>query len=211
MEAQRARERLTARLSAEGVRNPAVLAAIGNTPRHWFVDEALEHRAYEDTALPIGHSQTLSQPWIVARMTELLLAGGRLNKVLEIGTGSGYQTAVLAQLVERVFSVERIAALQTQAKQRLAQLGLNHVLFRFGDGFEGWNAFAPYQGILVTAAAPDVPQALLEQLGEGGRLVIPVGSGSTQQLQLIIRKEQGFSRTLLDPVRFVPLLEGTVH
>jgi len=211
MHSQRTRERLTARLYEEGVRHPAVLEAINHTPRHLFVDEALAHRAYEDTALPIGHSQTLSQPWIVGRMSELLLQGGPLNKVLEIGTGSGYQTAILAQLVERVFSVERIDALQQQAKQRLAQLGLHNVVFRFGDGFEGWNALAPYQGILVTAAAPEVPEALLEQLADGGRLVIPVGSGNTQQLQVIVRNGQQFSRTVLDTVRFVPLLSGTVY
>jgi len=207
----RTRERLTQRLYEEGIRHPAVLEAISNTPRHLFVDEALAHRAYEDTALPIGHSQTISQPWIVGRMSELLLEGGPLNKVLEIGTGSGYQSAILAQLVERVFSVERIAALQQQAKQRLAQLGLHNVVFRFGDGFEGWNALAPYQGILVTAAAPEVPPALLEQLADGGRLVIPVKNESKQQLQLIVRQGQAFSITRLDTVRFVPLLGGTVY
>jgi len=211
MTSPRTRERLTQRLYEEGVRHPAVLAAINATPRHRFVDEALAQRAYEDTALPIGHNQTISQPWIVGRMSELLLAGGAPGKVLEIGTGSGYQTAILAQLVERVFSVERIAALQQQAKQRLAELGLHNVVFRFGDGFEGWNAFAPYQGILVTAAPPEVPPSLLEQLADGGRLIIPVGSGQAQQLQLIIRKGQSFSRTLLDAVRFVPLLSGTLY
>jgi len=207
----RTRERLTQRLYEDGVRHPAVLEAIGNTPRHLFVDEALAHKAYDDTALPIGHSQTISQPWIVGRMSELLLEGGPLNKVLEIGTGSGYQTAILAQLVERVFSVERIAALQNQAKQRLAQLGLHNAVFRFGDGFEGWHALAPYQGILVTAAAPEVPPALLEQLADGGRLVIPVENGAEQQLQVIVRKGQEFSRTRLDTVRFVPLLGGIVY
>jgi len=204
-------KRLIERLQEGGMCNSAVLEAISNTPRHLFVDEALAHRAYEETALPIGHSQTISQPWIVGRMTELLLAERTLNKVLEIGTGSGYQTAILAQLVGRVFSVERIAALQNQAKQRLAQLKLHNVLFRFGDGFEGWNALAPYQGILVTAAAPSVPPALLAQLSEGGRLVIPVGSGKAQQLQLIVRKGEEFTRTFLDPVRFVPLLTGTIQ
>jgi len=211
MYSQRTRERLIQRLQEEGIRHLAVLEAIANTPRHLFVDEALAHRAYEDTALPIGHSQTISQPWVVARMSELLLEGGAINKVLEIGTGSGYQTAILAQLVERVFSVERIAALQGQAKQRLAQLGLRNAVFRFGDGFEGWNALAPYQGILVTAAAPQVPPALLEQLSEGGRLIMPVGRGNTQQLQLIVRKREKFSCTMLDTVRFVPLLGGTVY
>src|SRR5690606_31482653 len=174
MTSQRTRERLIERLYEEGLSNPRVLEVIRRTPRHLFVDEALAHRAYEDTALPIGHNQTISQPYIVGRMTELLLAGGPLDKVLEIGTGSGYQTAVLAQLVERVFSVERIQALQDRAKERLQELELRNVVFRWGDGWEGWPALAPYNGILVTAAASEVPQALLEQLAPGGRLVIPV-------------------------------------
>ncbi|MBP8171976.1 MAG: protein-L-isoaspartate(D-aspartate) O-methyltransferase, partial [Pseudomonas sp.] len=166
------------------------------------------HRAYEDTALPIGHNQTISQPYMVGRMTELLLAAGPLDKVLEIGTGSGYQTSVLAQLVERVFSVERIQALQERAKERLQELNLRNVVFRWGDGWEGWNALGPYHGIIVTAAAAEVPQALLDQLAPGGRLVIPVGAGAEQQLLLIVRDEQGFTRHVLDDVRFVPLLNG---
>lgn len=208
MTSQRTRERLIERLYEEGLSNPRVLEVIRRTPRHLFVDEALAHRAYEDTALPIGHNQTISQPYIVGRMTELLLAGGPLDKVLEIGTGSGYQTAVLAQLVERVFSVERIQSLQDRAKERLAELNLRNVVFRWGDGWEGWNALGPYNGIIVTAAAAEVPQALLEQLAIGGRLVIPVGSGETQELLLIVREEGGYSRHVLDLVRFVPLLSG---
>lgn len=208
MTSQRTRERLIQRLYEEGLSNPRVLEVIRNTPRHLFVDEALAHRAYEDTALPIGHNQTISQPYMVGRMTELLLAAGPLDKVLEIGTGSGYQTAVLAQLVERVFSVERIQALQERAKERLAELRLRNVVFRWGDGWEGWNALGPYNGIIVTAAAAEVPQALLEQLAPGGRMVIPVGSGDVQQLLLIVREENGFSRHVLDAVRFVPLLNG---
>jgi len=210
MTSQRTRERLIQRLYEEGLSNARVLEVIRRTPRHLFVDEALAHRAYEDTALPIGHNQTISQPYMVGRMTELLLAGGPLDKVLEIGTGSGYQTAVLAQLVERVFSVERIQALQDRAKERLAQLNLRNVVFRWGDGWEGWSALAPYNGIIVTAAAAEVPQALLDQLAPGGRLVIPVGGGDTQQLMLIVREEHGFTRQVLDPVRFVPLLNGPV-
>ncbi|MDH4553908.1 protein-L-isoaspartate(D-aspartate) O-methyltransferase [Pseudomonas sp. BN417] len=208
MTSQRTRERLIQRLYEEGLSNAHVLEAIRRTPRHLFVDEALAHRAYEDTALPIGHNQTISQPYMVARMTELLLAAGPLDKVLEIGTGSGYQTAILAQLVERVFSVERIQVLQDKAKERLAVLNLRNVVFRWGDGWEGWSALAPYNGIIVTAAAADVPPALLDQLAPGGRLVIPVGAGDVQQLMLIVREEQGFTRHVLDAVRFVPLLSG---
>ena len=208
MTSQRTRERLIERLYEEGLSNARVLEVIRRTPRHLFVDEALAHRAYEDTALPIGHNQTISQPYIVGRMTELLLAGGPLDKVLEIGTGSGYQTAVLAQLVERVFSVERIQSLQDRAKERLAELKLRNVVFRWGDGWEGWPALAPYNGIIVTAVATDVPQALLDQLAPGGRLVIPVGAGEMQQLMLIVREEHGFARRVIGNVRFVPLLNG---
>ncbi len=208
MTSQRTRERLIQRLYEEGLSNAHVLEAIRRTPRHLFVDEALAHRAYEDTALPIGNNQTISQPYMVARMSELLLAAGPLDKVLEIGTGSGYQTAILAQLVERVFSVERIQNLQDKAKERLVQLNLRNVVFRWGDGWEGWNALGPYNGIIVTAAAANVPQALLDQLAPGGRLVIPVGAGDVQELMLIVREEDGFSRHVLDAVRFVPLLNG---
>ncbi|MBS7663437.1 protein-L-isoaspartate(D-aspartate) O-methyltransferase [Pseudomonas lalucatii] len=208
MTSQRTRERLIQRLYEEGLSNARVLEAIRRTPRHLFVDEALAHRAYEDTALPIGSNQTISQPYMVARMSELLLAAGPLDKVLEIGTGSGYQTAILAQLVERVFTVERIQGLQDRAKERLSELNLRNVVFRWGDGWEGWPALAPYNGIIVTAAASEVPQALLEQLTPGGRLVIPVGAGDVQQLLLIVREEHGFSQHVLDAVRFVPLLNG---
>lgn len=211
MTSQRTRERLIQRLYEEGLSNARVLEVIRRTPRHLFVDEALAHRAYEDTALPIGHNQTISQPYMVGRMTELLLAAGPLDKVLEIGTGSGYQTAVLAQLVERVFSVERIQALQERAKERLTELNLRNVVFRWGDGWEGWNALGPYNGIIVTAAAAEVPKALLDQLAPSGRLVIPVGTGDVQQLLLIIREENGFSRHILDAVRFVPLLNGPLQ
>jgi len=212
MTSQRTRERLIQRLCEEGVSNPRVLDVLRRTPRHLFVDEALAHRAYEDTALPIGHNQTISQPFMVAHMSEVLLEAGPLDKVLEIGTGSGYQTAVLAQLVERVFSVERIKVLQDRAKERLTELNLRNVVFRWGDGSEGWPALAPYNGIIVTAVAQDVPQALLDQLAPGGRMVIPVGAvGEVQQLLLIVREEHGFSRRVLGTVRFVPLLNGTLN
>lgn len=211
MTSQRTRQRLVQRLQEEGVTNERVLAAIGNTPRHLFIDEALSHRAYEDTALPIGHNQTISQPLIVAHMSELLLATGPLDKVLEIGTGSGYQTAILAQLVNRVFSVERIQPLQDKAKERLQSLKLRNIVFRWGDGWEGWNALAPYNGIIVTAAALEVPKALLDQLAVGGRLVMPVGDNHSQQLYLITRQEQGFKQQILGNVRFVPLLNGTIR
>ncbi len=208
MTSQRTRQRLIQRLYEQGLSNTAVLEVIRSTPRHLFVDEALAHRAYEDTALPIGHNQTISQPYMVGRMSEQLLAGGPLEKVLEIGTGSGYQTAVLAQLVPRVFSVERIQGLQDRAKERLLALNLRNVVFRWGDGWEGWAPLAPYDGILVTAAAADIPQTLLDQLAPGGRMVIPVGVGELQQLMLITRTEQGFDQQVLETVRFVPLLNG---
>src|SRR5690606_5347888 len=192
MTSQRTRERLIQRLYEEGLSNAHVLEVIRRTPRHLFVDEALAHRAYEDTALPIGHNQTISQPYMVGRMTELLLAAGPLDKVLEIGTGSGYQTAVLAQLVERVFSVERIQGLQDRAKERLLELELRNVVFRWGDCWEVLPALAPYYGIIVTAVASTVPLALLDQLAPGVRLVIPVCSGVEQQLLLIVRGEHGF-------------------
>ena len=208
MTSQRTRERLIQRLYEEGIANSHVLDVLLRTPRHLFVDEALSHRAYEDTALPIGNNQTISQPYMVAHMSELLLAAGPLDKVMEIGTGSGYQTAVLAQLVERVFSVERIKGLQDKAKERLQALNLRNVVFRWGDGWEGWPALAPFNGIIVTAVAADVPQALLDQLAPGGRMVIPVGSGEVQQLMLIVREENGYSRQVLGSVRFVPLLNG---
>lgn len=209
MTSQRTRERLVQRLRDEGLSNPQVLDVILRTPRHLFVDEALSHRAYEDTALPIGNNQTISQPYIVGRMTELLLVNGPLDKVLEIGTGCGYQTAVLAQLVERIFSVERIQSLQERAKERLTQLNLRNVVYRWGDGWDGWNALAPYNGIIVTAGAKEIPQALLDQLADGGRLVIPVGEDD-QQLLLITRDKDRFVHQRLEAVRFVPLLSGAL-
>lgn len=210
MTSQRTRERLLERLFEEGIRNLHVLETIRRTPRHLFVDEALSHRAYEDTALPIGHNQTLSQPYIVARMTELLLGGGPLDKVLEVGTGSGYQTAVLAQVVERVFSVERIYPLQERAKETLKAINVRNVVFRHSDGNWGWPQYGPYDAILVTAAPAEVPVELLNQLADGGRMVIPVGQHE-QFLTLVIREGDQFIRQQVEPVNFVPLLAGAIR
>jgi protein-L-isoaspartate(D-aspartate) O-methyltransferase len=213
MTSQRTRQRLIDRLMEQGVTNLQVLDVIGDTPRHIFLDEALSHRAYEDTALPIGFGQTLSQPYIVARMTEILIgAAGKLDKVLEVGTGSGYQTSVLAQLVERVYSVERIKPLQDKARDRLRQLGLRNVQLRHADGGFGWPEMGPFDAILSTAAPRDVPPELLEQLAPDGVLVIPVG-GNTQELRLIIREgdTDKFMTQVLEPVKFVPLLSGTTR
>ncbi len=207
MTSQRTRDRLIARLRDEGIEAERVLDVMRTTPRHMFVDEALASRAYEDTALPIGYGQTISQPYIVARMSEALLAGGPRSKVLEIGTGSGYQTAVLSQLVEQVYTVERIPELQARAKKRLAELRLRNLRFQLSDGSWGWEQFSPYDGIIVTAAPEQVPEALLTQLAEGGRLVIPSGRADAQRLRLIIRTGGSFSETLLDWVSFVPLIK----
>jgi protein-L-isoaspartate(D-aspartate) O-methyltransferase len=207
MTSQRTRERLIARLQDQGIRNFAVLDAIRSIPRHLFVDEALAHRAYEDTALPIGHNQTISQPYIVARMTELLLEGGKLNKILEIGTGSGYQTAVLSGFASEIYSLERIKALQEKARQRLRALRLNNVVFRYADGHVGLQEKAPFDAILAAAAPAEVPKELLEQLTVGGRLVIPIGEDK-QKLYRITRTEQGYDREFIEDVRFVPFRSG---
>lgn len=208
MTSQRTRERLVQRLREEGIRDERVLAAMLNIPRHVFIDEALNSRAYEDTALPIGHSQTISQPYIVARMTEALLRGGMPKKVLEIGTGSGYQTAILAALVEQLYSVERVEPLLTQARKRLQQLGYRNFRLRLGDGSAGWPEYAPYDGIIVTAAPAQVPSALLAQLAPFGRLVIPVGGTRVQELLLLTRTQEGISSERLEAVSFVPLIQG---
>ena len=212
MTSLRTRERLIQRLRDQGVTNMRVLDVLLNTPRHIFLDEALAHRAYEDTALPIGHGQTISQPYIVARMTEILLGatGGKLNKVLEVGTGSGYQTSVLAQLVPNVYSVERIKPLQDKARDRLRQLGLRNVQLRHADGGFGWPEAGLYDAILSTAAPQAVPDELLKQLAPGGVLVIPIG-GRDQQLHLILRdgETENYITQILEPVKFVPFLSGT--
>lgn len=212
MTSARTRDRLINRLKEQRVEDESVLEAMRATPRHIFVDEALAHRAYEDSALPIGFNQTISQPYIVARMTELLLAGGPLKKVLEVGTGSGFQTAVLAQLAEQVYSIERILPLQEKAKERLKLLGLKNVAFQHTDGGMGWEARAPFDGILSAAAPEEVPGELLAQLAVGGRMVIPVGGRSGQQLKLIRRvSETGYDTSIVEQVYFVPLLSGTIR
>lgn len=208
MTSQRTRDRLVERLREKGIRNEKVLDVIGNTPRHLFVDEALASRAYEDTALPIGYNQTISQPYIVAVMTDLVTRNNP-GKVLEIGTGSGYQAAVLAPLVGKVYTVERIEPLATQARQRFRKLGIRNVRASYSDGTEGLPEFAPYDAIITTAAAEEIPEALLEQLSpEGGRLIIPVGSRARQTLMLVTRNDNIFEHEELDPVIFVPLLTG---
>jgi len=210
MTSARTRERLIERLMAQGIDHAGVLDQIRSVPRHLFVDEALASRAYEDTALPIGLGQTISQPYVVARMTAAIVAGGRPAKVLEIGTGCGYQTAVLAGLAGHVYSIERVGQLLRKARQRLRQLKISNVHFRHGDGWEGWSRYAPFDGIIVTAAPPETPHALLEQLAEGGRLIIPVGSRGHQELLEITRNGDQFEKRVLDNVVFVPLLPGLV-
>lgn len=196
------------RLEDQGIHNRAVLDVMLQTPRHIFVEDAFASRAYEDTALPIGFNQTISQPYVIARMTELLLQQRVPEKVLEVGTGSGYQTAVLAQLVKVVYSVERIYPLQQRARRCLQDLHLRNVRLKHGDGSAGWEDYQPYDGILVTAAPAEHPQHLLEQLGRGGVMVLPLGPGRDQILQRIQRTETGFVVEEIEPVSFVPLLSG---
>ena len=208
MTSARTRDRLVERLRRHGIRSEAVLNQIRNVPRHLFVDEALASRAYEDTALPIGLGQTISQPFVVARMTEALLDGFEGESVLEIGTGCGYQTAVLAPLVKKIFTVERIPELLKKTRQRLRELDIYNVQYRRGDGWEGWPKYAPYDGIIVTAAAPTLPEKLLEQLAPGGRMIIPVGQHGYQILTLVTRMDDHFEEVSLDAVSFVPLVPG---
>ncbi|HUN73423.1 MAG TPA: protein-L-isoaspartate(D-aspartate) O-methyltransferase [Steroidobacteraceae bacterium] len=210
MTSARTRDRLVQRLREQGISNLAVLERIRNVPRHIFMDEALSSRAYEDTALPIGFGQTISQPYIVARMTEALLEGPPLSNVLEVGTGCGYQTAVLAPLVGKLYTVERIEPLIERARQRIKELGLRNVRFRHGDGSAGWKSHAPYDGILVSAAPLTIPDLLLQQLSMGGRLIVPVGAEGEQELVRLTRKEQRLERQSLGAVSFVPLLGGTL-
>ena len=199
--------RLLDRLRSQGITNQTVLDAIGEIPRHLFVDEALAHRAYEDTALPIGFNQTLSQPYIVARMTELALQNGTPGRVLELGTGSGYQSAVLSRVASEVYSIERIKPLLDKARQRLRTLKARNVRCKHGDGFEGWSEFAPFDVILGAAAPETVPENLLGQLAPGGVLLLPVG-GSSQKLIQVTLTPEGFEQTIVEDVFFVPMLEG---
>ncbi len=213
MTSQRTRDRMMQRLQEQGIRSLPVLDLMRSTPRHIFLDEALAHRAYEDSALPIGFQQTLSQPYIVARMTELLFQAGSLSRILEIGTGSGYQTTILARMlgVEQVFSVERIHALQEKARLRLRQLRIHNVQLRLADGGFGWLEQGPYDGILSAAAPREVPTELIEQLAVGGRLVIPVGDERSQQLLLIVKTAEGVQTTAIEPVKFVPMVSGVMR
>ncbi len=210
MTSARTRDRLVQRLQDQGITNLAVLDRIRNVPRHIFVDEALASRAYEDTALPIGYSQTISQPYIVARMTEALIEGGhKLGKVLEVGTGCGYQTAVLAPFAKKIYSIERIAPLAKRAQATLKELGVKNVMVKHGDGTVGWRSQKPFDGILVAAAPMAVPEALFAQLANRGRLIVPVGPEGNQLLMRYTRNGDHLDRAVLGAVSFVPMLGGT--
>jgi len=219
MTSTRTRARLVARLRKSGIRNERVLQALNEVPRHLFVDEAMAHRAYEDTALPIGQGQTISQPYIVARMTELLIqfaetpdsAGSGLlpMRILEIGTGCGYQTAILCRIASEVFSVERIEALLTAARRNLQKLNLKNYRLKHDDGHFGWQEYAPFDAILVTAAAPELPRGLVEQLRPNGRIIAPVGSPGDQRLVVVEQSEGGSIGETIERVNFVPMLTGT--
>lgn len=209
MTSQRTRVRMIERLRVQGINDEVVLAAMNAVPRHVFVEEALASRAYDDVALPINFGQTISSPFVVARMSELLRAGTNLGKVLEIGTGCGYQTAVLAQLAQEVYSIERIGSLLTRTRTRLREFRFSNVRLKHADGLLGLSEVAPFDGIIMTAAATHVPLSLLEQLAVGGRMVFPKGS-QEQYLCMIERNAQGYAETILDEAKFVPLLSGVV-
>jgi protein-L-isoaspartate(D-aspartate) O-methyltransferase len=208
MTSARTRDRLVQRLHEQGINDLRVLERIRSLPRHIFVDEALASRAYEDTALPIGWGQTISQPYVVARMTAALLAGGAPSKVLEIGFGCGYQTAVLAPFAEKIFAIERVEPLVARTKLRLKELAIRNVKLKHGDGMKGWPTQAPFDGILVAAAPLTLPETLVNQLAVGGRLIVPVGPDGQQQLLRLTRRESGIHREVLGTVSFVPLLSG---
>lgn len=210
MTSQRTRERLIQRLMDQGISQFEVLEAIRSVPRHLFVDEALAHRSYEDTALPIGYGQTLSQPYMVARMSQLALARGRPKKVLELGSGSGYQTAILASLVDEICAIERIKPLVDRAKKQLRALRIRNVRMRHGDGLEGWPTEAPFDLILGAAAPETLPPTLLEQLAPDGRLILPVG-GRRQQLMMVTSTTDGYIEEIIEEVNFVPMLQGVVR
>jgi len=217
MTSQRTRERLIGRLIEQGIDDWSVLDVMRSTPRHIFLDEALAHRAYEDVALPIGFNQTISQPYIVARMTQTLLQGhpllgnGKLDKVLEIGTGCGYQTAIIAPFARKIYSVERIKPLLEKARRTIRLLGLNNVQFSHDDGSLGWKEKGPFDAIIAAAAPQHVPQELLAQLADHGRLIIPVGGGDVQELRLITRQGDDFHTAVVEAVRFVPLFSGALQ
>lgn len=208
MTSQRTRNRLVSALRERGIENEVLLNVINMTPRHLFIDEALAHRAYEDTSLPIGFNQTISRPYTVARMTEVLVAAGPLKRVLEIGTGSGYQTAILGQLVERVYTVERIQGLMERARGHLKLIGLRNIQFKYDDGNLGWPERGPFDGIIVTASPRHIPAELIAQLAPGGRMIIPIGSDKKQTLTLVESTADGIETTELEDVKFVPLLGG---
>lgn len=210
MTSQRTRERLIQRLMDQGITRFEVLEAIRSVPRHLFVDEALAHRSYEDTALPIGYGQTLSQPYMVARMSELALARGKPRKVLEIGSGSGYQTAILASLVDEICAIERIKPLQERARKQLRALRVRNVRLRHGDGLEGWPGEAPFDLILGAAAPESIPQALLDQLAPDGCMILPVG-GIRQRLMMITATPEGFDEEVIEEVNFVPMISGVAR
>jgi protein-L-isoaspartate(D-aspartate) O-methyltransferase len=210
MNSARTRDRLVQRLREQGIHDLRVLDRIRNLPRHIFVDEALASRAYEDTALPIGWGQTISQPYIVARMTQALLSGGMPGKVLEVGFGCGYQTAVLSPFATKIFSIERVEPLVARTKQRLKELDVANVRLKHGDGMKGWPTQAPFDGIIVAAAPLVVPEALVQQLALGGRLIVPVGPEGQQQLLRITRRDNGLKQEILEKVAFVPMLGGVM-
>lgn len=209
MTSQRTRMRMVERLRSQGITDEVVLAVMGEVPRHLFVDEALASRAYEDISLPLGFGQTISSPYIVARMTSLVRCGAALNKVLEIGTGCGYQTAILGRLAKEVYSIERLAPLLTKARRNLREVRITNARLRHGDGLVGMVEAAPFDAIIMAAAATHVPDALLEQLAVGGRMILPMSIKNEQRLCVIERTPQGYSETRMDQVKFVPLLPGT--
>lgn len=217
MTSQRTRERLVGRLLEQGIKHWGVLDVVRSTPRHIFLDEALSHRAYEDVSLPIGYNQTISQPYIVAKMTEAVLDNhpaleqGKLNNVLEIGTGCGYQTAIIAALARKVYSVERIKPLLEKARKNIRLLGLLNVQFKHDDGSMGWKEKGPFDAIIAAAAPQRVPEELLAQLADGGRLIIPIGGEATQELRLITRQGDEYVTEVVASVRFVPLFIGAVQ
>lgn len=208
MTSRRTRNRMIDRLMEQGISNHSVLNIMRDTPRHLFMDEALSSRAYEDIALPIGHNQTISQPYIVARMTEVLVDHGVTGRVLEIGTGCGYQAAVLAQMVDQVYSVERISSLQDKARRLLMDLSIRNIKYLHSDGGWGWSDFAPYEGILVAAAPTEIPKGLVQQMKEGGVMIIPVGPQGDQVLQKVVKTATGYDVEDIEPVSFVPFVQG---